>query len=441
MDYFWFFMTLILDIIPFMVLSIFVLKKYLPCSVPVAIMKTVLPMTAWCALICITYMKELYGAEVMVIFRVLGIVPAWILMCLTIKRFVLPMLCKCFFTVPYMLGILQISAFCLNFIDTSNVSEFMAISCLRVVFYLILGYPYYLIEKKFLISNFEVENNKVWKSFLLSQLTLDVAMMFTMKTDYAQNGIEPKAFAFQIVMIIASVTVSIIMYYGFQLSRDIEIAREKQMRDELIIELNSKQYNKIQSNIEQMKRVRHDIRQHIHVMEQLIEEKKYDEVRRYLKEYDGSIPEGVKIKFCENLSINALIGYYYSVAEEKHISVQFDVAALAYSNVDDIDMNILLGNAIENAMDACQRLPEDKRRIKLCVRKMGKQIFITIDNQFDGYVKDKHGSMLSGKRNYEKPGYGNASMDAVTAKYNGQIKREVNGDRYQVSIVLKDRPC
>ena len=437
MNSLWFLLTLTLDIVPFVILSIFLLKTHLPCSIPVGIVKMVTPIMAYNVLICVTYMNGLYNNQVMVGLRIVALLLVWIIMCLTYKKFYLQFAYKCLFTLPYMLGVLQISAICLNYMNINELPDFMAITCLRLLFYAILAYPYYVVEKKLLISNFEFENKRVWIAFAISQLILDFAMIMTIRTDYAKHGIEPKVFLLQMVMTMASMSVTIIMYHGFKMSRDIELAKEKQMRDELLLELNSKQYREIQNNIEQVRMIKHDIRHHIRVLRQFLEEEKYDEVKKYLKEYEPGIP-GDRIRFCENLSINALLSYYYNVANEKGIEVDFDLAALADSRFDDIDMNILLGNAIENAIEACMRVKEGKCVIKACAKRVARQIFITIDNQFENVVNNKEGKALSGKRNYQTTGYGNASMDAVVAKYHGQIKREVKGDKYLVSIVLMD---
>ena len=104
----------------------------------------------------------------------------------------------------------------------------------------------------------------------------------------------------------------------------------------------------------------------------------------------------------------------------------------------DIDLNILLGNALENAIEASEDIANEKRSIKLCAKKKAGSMFITIDNIFDGITRNKKGVLLSKKRGYKEYGYGNASMDAVAEKYNGQIKREINGNRYQVSIILNE---
>lgn len=438
MDKIWFMLTLVLDIIPFTLLLVILLRDKLPCSMFAMFVKLILPMLIYNGIICVTYSKGLYSAEVMVLLRVTGSLVAYVLVCATFRRYYLQFAYICLFTMPHSLAVLHLSAFCINYLNVEGLPKFMAITCLRFGFYVLLAYPYALLEKKLLISNFEIEDTRVWNLYILSQAVLNTAMLACLRTDYAQNGIAPKAFALQMVMLLASMSVTLLLFYAFKSSRDVELAKAKQLRNELLLELNSKQYSSIRDNIEQMKQIRHDIRHHIRVVEQMLEEGNLENVLNYIKKYEANIPEGIKIKFCERLSLNALLEYYYAIALEKAIEVSFDVASLADCNIMDLDLNILLGNALENAIEASVNVVSEKRRVTLCAKKKAGSVFITIDNNFDGVIKNRQGTLLSKKRGYKESGYGNASMDAVVEKYKGTIKREITGNRYLVSIVLNE---
>ena len=438
MDRIWFFMTLVLDIIPFIILVLILLRNKLPCSILAMLGKLVLPMLFYNGIICVTYQNGMYGADIMVILRILGIAVVYVLLCAGFRKYYLQFAYICLFTLPYSLAVLQLSAFCINYMDVEHLPKFMAITCLRFGFYILLAYPYALLEKKFLISNFELGDVRVWRLFILNQAVLNIAMLVSIRTDYAQNGIEPKAFILQIVMLFASMSVTLLLIYAFKLSRDVEVAKDKQLRNELLFELNAKQYSSIRDNIEVMKQIRHDLRHHIRVIEQMLDAGELENAQNYLKKYEASIPKGAKIKFCDNLSLNALLEYYYTVANEHNIEVTFDVAELACCNILDIDLNILLGNALENAIEASDTVETEKRKIVLCAKKKAGSTFITIDNNFSGVVKNKQGIYLSQKRDYKEYGYGNASMEAVVEKYNGNIKREITDSRYLLSIVLND---
>ena len=66
---------------------------------------------------------------------------------------------------PCMLGVLQMSAFCINYIHVENAPAFMVMTLLRFGFYLILGYPYYKMEKSLLVANFDMDDKRVWSHF------------------------------------------------------------------------------------------------------------------------------------------------------------------------------------------------------------------------------------------------------------------------------------
>lgn len=438
MEKLWFYLTITLDVIPFMLLFLHLFKSKLPCSTLVAGMKLILPIAIYNTVVCMTYMNGMYGPNIMVGLRVLGSFLAYILLCLTFKDYYLPFAYKCLYTLPCMLGILQMSAFCINYIHVENAPAFMIMTILRFVFLVILGYPYYKMEKTLLITNFDMDDKRVWLYFVISQFVLDAAMIVCIRNDYAANGIKPKDFVLQMVMLVATMSVTVILSYAFKMSKDVAMSKDKQMRDELLLELNTRQYNSIQDNIAKTKQMRHDIKHHLRTVRQMMAEERYNEVNKYLEEYETNIPEGAKIKFCENLTVNALFEYYYSLAEEKGIEVSFDVAELVDCTINDIDLNIIFGNALENAIEASEGIIKEKRSITLCAKKKVGSIFITIDNSFDGITKNKNGVLLSKKRDYSQSGYGNASIDAVAEKYEGQIKREINGNRYQVSIILNE---
>lgn len=434
----WFFLTLVLDVFPVTVISLILLRKYLVCSLPAAIMRMLVPLLAYDFLICITYTRGLYPAGVMVGLRMAVCVFTLPLFYSVLRKFALQILYKCMVTLPFMLLVLQMAALTMNSFDSSDWPDFMAITCLRAVLYLLLGYPYYLLEKRVLIPNFEIAGKKVWLLFCLAQALLDLAMIVSIRTDYAENGIDTKGFLLQLAMMLASMSVTVLLNYSIRLLRDVELNREKQQRDELLLELNTKQYLDIQKNVEQMRHFRHDIKHHIRALEQLIGENKYEEVSSYLKKYAQDIPDGTNIKFCENLSINALLSYYYSMAIERKIRVSFDCASLAQCGIPDIDLNIILGNAIENAMEACNNMKQGAKYIKVSAKVMTGQVFITVDNSFDGVIIKSQGAYLSQKRQYQRKGYGNASMDMVAEKYCGIIKREVEANSYQLSVMMKD---
>lgn len=437
-EWLWFYITLTLDVIPFILGSVIIARKKSSCSLITTLIGTIGPLILFNALICITYMNGLYGSTIMVILRLFSEAFAAILLCLFFKHYTLPIIYICLFTLPYNLGVIQISAFIINFIDTSGLPEFMMMSILRFGLYTVFCFPYFYVVKNLFIKNLDVEEFRVWLYFAISQLILDLAMIFSLKTDYASKGIDLKEFISQMIIVVASICITVVLFYAFKWARNIEMEKNKIEHDELLLDLNSRKYNSIQANIAETKRVRHDIKHHIRAIEQMLDDQKYDEAKEYLRNYIVTIPEGINISFCENFTINALLEYYYSLAKNYGIDIAFDVVEIADCHVKDIDLNILLGNALENAIEGCKTTATDKPFIKLRAKKQTNSFFVTIDNSFDGIIELQDGDMLSKKRSFKGSGYGNKSIDAVVDKYNGSIKREIDGNVFKVSIVLRD---
>jgi len=129
--------------------------------------------------------------------------------------------------------------------------------------------------------------------------------------------------------------------------------------------------------------------------------------------------------------------YAHALAAKNDVRIDFNCADLSDCGVPEADLNIILGNAIENAIEASANIPEEERYIKVCAKLKPKQLFITVDNAFDGVIKTSEEGMLSRKRGFSKEGYGTASMKSVVDKYKGIYKHEVKDNRYLLSIMLR----
>lgn len=190
----WFMLTLVLDVLPYVILSEVLLKKYLKSSLPLTIAKTVAVFLLYDFGICVTYMNGMYGQKLMVLLRVLACFPACFILYGATGKFKIQFAYKCLYVLPHMLFVLELAAFSSSFFNTEGLPTFMMITCLRAFYNLLFAYPYYLLEKNILFRNFELEDNRVWGIFTVVQLILNTAMMITLRTDYAENGIDLKSF-------------------------------------------------------------------------------------------------------------------------------------------------------------------------------------------------------------------------------------------------------
>lgn len=139
----------------------------------------------------------------------------------------------------------------------------------------------------------------------------------------------------------------------------------------------------------------------------------------------------------DNSVVDALVNYKYSVA--KRFGIDFVVKleipmSLPFENA---DMCIILGNAIDNALEANIRADIEKRYVKVNMRMDMHNLIIVVENSFDGHIsKDKKGNILTVKANRIDHGLGLDSIQKAVNKYNGFMKTSYTEYVFILEILL-----
>ena len=203
------------------------------------------------------------------------------------------------------------------------------------------------------------------------------------------------------------------------------------------LEMQRRQYARMIENDERNKAVRHDMRHHLAVLSGLADSRNIIEVRSYLANLLGVLDSLTGTRYCENITINAVASHYIDMAKESDYGIKVDsrlVIPENTGNVSTMDLCVVLGNLLENAIEACLRITEG-RFIRANSNIQGNMLFITVDNSFSGEIKKDGDTFMSAKRKDE--GVGISSIKAISQKYDGDAHFEVNGNTFQASVMLR----
>lgn len=186
-------------------------------------------------------------------------------------------------------------------------------------------------------------------------------------------------------------------------------------------------YNALSAQMGETRAARHDMRHFVGVMKRLSDEEQYKELKCFISEYaDMSETEPLPV-FCENAVANSILGYYALKAKERGVPFRHACAIPKKLSVSDSDLCIVLGNALENALEACGRLAEtDARFFSAEARVSGGQFLIKIENSWRGPLPRKNGRYISAKAGPEH-GMGLANIQKVADAYGGFLKAEHGG--------------
>lgn len=205
------------------------------------------------------------------------------------------------------------------------------------------------------------------------------------------------------------------------------------------LDLQREQYAYLIDSEEKNKAARHDLRHHLAVIKKSVHDGRTDETLHYCDELAGAILFTENRVLCENFAVNATAAHYLALAESEHIQIECRLVIPQESgSVPASDLCILIGNLLENAVEACRRVPAGKRFLHLYSRVQYNRLYITLDNSFDGDFERDGDVWLS--RKHDGAGIGLSSIRAVSMKYGGFVKFEACGDIFQSSIMV-DMSC
>ncbi len=213
------------------------------------------------------------------------------------------------------------------------------------------------------------------------------------------------------------------------------VANDRLREKEVQMMIKQKQFETLQERIEEARTARHDLRQHLHMISALLNDKKYAELEAYVNRYHRSVSDTNAITYCDHYGINALLQYFAGLAAEHGIAFTASIQVPADINIPDDVLAVLVGNLLENAAEAC--MTEQKPVITIRGKKEGNALFFMFINTFTGKIKKApNGLYLSTK--HEGRGIGLRSVRSIVDDYHGMLDIKQENGLFTVSVLLKE---
>ncbi len=213
------------------------------------------------------------------------------------------------------------------------------------------------------------------------------------------------------------------------LAKNMRLAEENRL-----LQMQAIQYRILQKSIEDTRRARHDLRQHFKALQGCVESGDIVKVAEYVKAYGESLPPDTVRQFCKNYAVDAVLHYYGEQAVRQQTDMEVSVQMEEKTIIPQPEFCALLGNLLENAIDACAA-SKAPRIIRLHIRQRGKQaLYLTLDNTSDQPPKSDSGRFLSSS--HDGFGIGTESVRVITKRYNGDTRFEWKDGMFYVSVML-----
>ena len=129
----------------------------------------------------------------------------------------------------------------------------------------------------------------------------------------------------------------------------------------------------------------------------------------------------------DNAELNVILNHCVQKASSSGIKVQLDVAVPPTLNVSAVDLSVIIGNTVDNAIEACQLLHDSSAVIHIMLRKNNDMLFYGVENPYSPSAPKKEGT---------NHGYGLKNVKKCVGKYHGRLALEQSDNMYRVSIYL-----
>ena len=202
------------------------------------------------------------------------------------------------------------------------------------------------------------------------------------------------------------------------------------------LELQTVQYESLQERIMETRKANHDLRHHVAAMSSFLENKDYEGLKTYFMAFSKHLPGSTSMVYTQHGGINMILAYFAQVAHENRVRFDVKMDVPAALTVSDSDLMVLLGNLVENAVEACCSQRDGERIIRICGKCSGSDLLFTIDNTYDNPIKkNQSGVYMSSKHSGE--GIGLESARSIAKRLGGYLEVAQEDGYFCVSIVIR----
>lgn len=285
-----------------------------------------------------------------------------------------------------------------------------------------------------LLSNFKLIRSNVkvsclhWLSiFAIPSGTLVVAIIMIMKVS-KDNLTE------MLISIVILFIINVVVFYLY----DVLMKSYDEKMEKALLEQQNRAYLRqleiISQSQENLREFRHNIKNHVLTFKTLIENNDNKAAVEYLNNVNNSIDFSDEYSKTGNFEIDSILNYKLNKANLCGIKTDINIKVPARLNIRPFDLSVVLGNLLDNAIDAADKC--DEKVIKLSIELDRNVLYVSVTNSFEGALNYVNGKLTTTKDDKGNHGLGLSSVQKTLEKYNGAIELRHNNNTFFADVLI-----
>ena len=183
-------------------------------------------------------------------------------------------------------------------------------------------------------------------------------------------------------------------------------------------------------NSRKLRGVRHDMKHHIREINDLLTKNKVEQAKDYLYQMNSEILNAQNMYNTGHEAFDGILNYYAEKYANKSLRLEVSVAIPENLEINIFDVNIVLGNLLDNALENAI----SKTQVDFSLKYNAGMLHISMSNLFEGNIKRVDGNIVS--RKGENHGLGLDNVKRIVDKYDGTMVMECDGGRFDVDVIM-----
>lgn len=284
-----------------------------------------------------------------------------------------------------------------------------------------------IIEKIVNSKEGKIVESPYWKILLFIPI-FSIFMLYFMLSQNLKNRY------FVILFCIGILIINIIIFYLYNSIVDNYI----RIQENEIFKRQTEIYsNQLKIHIQTENKIRslqHDLKNHMQELYHMAQQGETGSIVNYIEQMYRVIKNPKEYCFSGNKEIDGIINYMIEKSGKALKDIQIDVQIPEYLKVSTYDMNVLLGNLLENAIDAA--IKTEEKFLKLVITFDKGILYIYIINSYAGEIRKKSKKIITTKKDEEQHGYGLENVRKIVETYNGTLDINYDSNRFEVNVML-----
>lgn len=198
------------------------------------------------------------------------------------------------------------------------------------------------------------------------------------------------------------------------------------------------QYEQTKKIWDLMSRMRHNMKNEYISQTILLKNKEYDKLKELYNKRIGELEASKVVSESGNVYIDTIVNYKISVIREMNANFECKILVPNQLNMDSDDIIMILGNLLDNVIDAFENERLEKKTGRLTIAYEKSNLYIEVKNTYEGErKKNRRGEYVTTKKSEEMHGLGIKAVNNVVKKYDGYLEIKEENNSFIVMVLIQ----